>query len=228
MVSFRIFADMKGKWILLMLVLFALTACTADHEAMRQRLKYVSDCNRADTVFTERWLPTVDSLVAYFDRHGSANDRMMALYVQGRVYHDMGEAPQALECYQKAAEQADTTSSDCDHRQLSRVYGQTARLFLQQNLPVNAQSKLVEASVYALRAGDTITYISCLEQTVMALYEQQKFDRASDMGENVFSLYIQAGDTARAYGCLPLFIMSALRSNNAEVARQRLDLYEKE
>lgn len=84
---------MKGKWILLTLTLFALMACTADHEAMRQRLKYVSDCNRADTVFTERWLPTVDSLVSYFDRHGSANDRMMAHYVQGRVYHDMGEAP---------------------------------------------------------------------------------------------------------------------------------------
>ena len=105
---------MKCKWILLILVLFALTACTTDHEAMRQRLKYVSDCNRADTVFTERWLPTVDSLVAYFNRHGSANERMMAHYVQGRVYHDMGEAPQALECYQRAAEQADTTGSDCD------------------------------------------------------------------------------------------------------------------
>ncbi|MBQ6193233.1 MAG: hypothetical protein IJK43_02195, partial [Prevotella sp.] len=106
---------MKQKWILITLVIFALTACTSPgHEAMRQRLKYVSDCNRADTVFTERWLTTVDSLVAYFDRHGAANDRMMAHYVQGRVYHDMGEAPQALECYQKAAEQADTTSSDCD------------------------------------------------------------------------------------------------------------------
>ena len=109
----RIFATMKSKWILLILVLFAMTACTSpSHEVMQQRLKYVSDCNRADTVFTERWLPTVDSLVSYFDRHGSANDRMMAHYVQGRVHHDMGEAPQALECYQKAAEQADTTSSD--------------------------------------------------------------------------------------------------------------------
>ena len=213
----------------IILLTLVLSACTSpSHEAMRQRLKYVSDCNRADTVFTERWLPTVDSLVTYFDRHGSANDRMMAHYVQGRVYHDMGEAPQALECYQKAAEQADTTSSDCDYRQLSRIYGQTAHLFLQQNLPANAQSELVEASVNALRAGDTITYISCLEQTVMALYEQQRFEQATDMGGTIFSLYTQAGDTVRAYGCLPLFIMSALRSNNVEVARKWLDLYEKE
>ena len=127
---------MKSKWILLILVLFAMTACTSpSHEVMRQRLKYVSDCNRADTVFTERWLPTVDSLVAYFDRHGAANDRMMAHYVQGRVHHDMGEAPQALECYQRAAEQANTTSSDCDLYTLYAVYCQMAKLFHSRIFP---------------------------------------------------------------------------------------------
>ena len=120
----------------IILLTLVLSACTSlDHEAMRQRLKYVSDCNRADTVFTERWLPTVDSLVTYFDRHGSANDRMMAHYVQGRVYHDMGEAPQALECYQRAAEVADTTRSDCDLYTLTAIYGQMADLFDAQYLP---------------------------------------------------------------------------------------------
>ena len=90
------------------LVLTVLASCT-DKEAMRQRLDYVSQCNRADTVFTEAWLPTVDSLVNYFDRHGNANERMMAHYLQGRVYFDIGDAPQALECYQQAIEKADTT-----------------------------------------------------------------------------------------------------------------------
>ncbi|MBQ8095466.1 MAG: hypothetical protein IJ243_00005 [Prevotella sp.] len=54
---------------LLLLVLSLCCACT-DHHAMVQRLAYVSACNRADTVFTSRWLPTVDSLVSYFDRYG--------------------------------------------------------------------------------------------------------------------------------------------------------------
>ena len=48
---------------LLLLVLSLCCACT-DHHAMVQRLAYVSACNRADTVFTSRWLPTVDSLVS--------------------------------------------------------------------------------------------------------------------------------------------------------------------
>ena len=101
---------------LLALVLVAgMTSCRHGRDdAMLGRLDYVSRCNRSDTVFTERWLPTVDSLVSYFDRHGSANQRMMAHYVRGRVLHDMGEAPAALECYQTAADQADTTRSDCD------------------------------------------------------------------------------------------------------------------
>ncbi len=142
---------MKSKWFLLILILFAMTACTSpSHEAMRQRLKYVSDCNRADTVFTERWLPTVDSLVTYFDRHGAANDRMMAHYVQGRVHHDMGEAPQALECYQKAAEVADTTRSDCDLYTLYAIYGQMATLFHSQYLPDDEMQALKMALRNAL------------------------------------------------------------------------------
>ena len=91
------------------LMAMVLASCT-DNEAMRQRLSYVSQCNRADTVFTEAWLPTVDSLVNYFDRHGNANEKMMTHYLKGRVHHDMGESPIALECYQKATEMADTMS----------------------------------------------------------------------------------------------------------------------
>ena len=155
---------MKSKWILLILILFALTACTSpSHEAMRQRLKYVSDCNRADTVFTERWLPTVDSLVTYFDRHGSANDRMMAHYVQGRVYHDMGEAPQALECYQRAAEQADTTRSGCDLYTLYAIYGQMANLFQSQYLPDDEMQALQMSESIAWKDKDTLSALVAYE-----------------------------------------------------------------
>ncbi len=74
-------------FILLYLILSVLVSCT-DNEAMRQRLSYVSQCNRADTVFTEAWLPTVDSLVSYFDRYGNANEKMTTHYLKGRVHHD--------------------------------------------------------------------------------------------------------------------------------------------
>ncbi|MBQ3361618.1 MAG: hypothetical protein IJG46_05745, partial [Prevotella sp.] len=201
---------MKSKWILLILVLFAMTACTADHEAMRQRLKYVSDCNRADTVFTERWLPTVDSLVAYFDRHGSANDRMMAHYVQGRVYHDMGEAPQALECYQKAAEQADTTSNDCDFYTLTAIYGQMANLFHSQYLPNDEMQALQMTEKFARKDGNTISAIKAYELRLRPYYLNGEKDSMLFIMKNARNYYLQAGDTADAataiYAAISIFL----------------------
>ena len=189
---------MKCKWILLILVLFAMTACTADHEAMRQRLKYVSDCNRADTVFTERWLPTVDSLVSYFDRHGSANDRMMAHYVQGRVYHDMGEAPQALECYQKAAEQADTTRSDCDLYTLYAVYGQMATLFHRQYLPDDEMQALKMAEHIAWKDRDTLTALYTYELRKKPYFLRNDTDSVLLIERTAHNLYLQIHNDSMA------------------------------
>ena len=223
----RIFAAMKCKWILLILVLFALTACTTDHEAMQQRLKYVSDCNRADTVFTERWLPTVDSLVSYFDRHGSANDRMMAHYVQGRVYHDMGEAPQALECYQRAAEVADTTRSDCDFYTLTAIYGQMANLFHSQYLPNDEMQALQMTEKFARKDGNTISAIKAYELRLRPYYLNGEKDSMLFIMKNARNYYLQAGDTADAATAIYAAISIFLDRHDYSEAKRLLDIYEK-
>ena len=209
-----------------MLVLFALTACTADHEAMRQRLKYVSDCNRADTVFTERWLPTVDSLVAYFDRHGSANDRMMAHYVQGRVYHDMGEAPQALECYQKAAEQADTTRSDCDLYTLYAVYGQMSVLFHSQYLPDDEMQALKTAEHIAWKDKDTLVAIKTYELRNRPYYLRDEQDSMLFVTKNAREKYLQIGDTSKAAKAIYTSISIYLDRQKYSEAKQSMDIFE--
>ena len=92
---------MRSHWktyLGLFLLIALLTGCTWGKK-MRQRMEYVAACNRADTVFTVQWKPTVDSLTDYFRNHGTANERMMVYYLQGRVHHDIGEAPQALDAY---------------------------------------------------------------------------------------------------------------------------------
>ena len=72
--------------------------------------------------------------VDFFDDHGTPNDRLLAHYLLGRAYHDHGEAPMALQCYQDAIDCADTLSTDCDYPQLARVYGQMAQIFYEQGL----------------------------------------------------------------------------------------------
>lgn len=226
-IIFLIFAGMKQKWILITLVIFALTACTSpSHEAMRQRLKYVSDCNRADTVFTERWLPAVDSLVVFFDRHGSANERMMAHYVQGRVHHDMGEAPQALECYQKAAEQADTTCSDCDLYTLYAVYGQMADLFHSQFLPDDEIRVLKVAETIAWKDKDTLSAINIYQLLSRPYYIKSDTDSVLFIEKCAHDLYLRYGFNQRAARTLlvPISIyLDRMQYNKASEAMRVLE-----
>ena len=174
------------------LLLTALASCT-DKEAMRQRLDYVSQCNRADTVFTEAWLPTVDSLVNYFDRHGNANERMMAHYLKGRVHHDMGDSPEALACYRDATNVADTTAKDCDFKTLSRIYGQMALLFHRQRTPVLEIEYTQKAARMAYRAKDTLSAI-IFEGGVCSAYD------IMNAKDTVLAICIKTANKFKDYG----------------------------
>ena len=117
----------------IIVLLLTLTCCTteADRLRMRSGLDSINQHNRNDQPFT---VSEVQPYADFFDDHGTANDRLLAHYLLGLAYSDHGEAPMALECYQKAAKCADTLSTDCDYVQLARVYGQMANVFYYQGL----------------------------------------------------------------------------------------------
>ena len=80
-----------------------------------------------DSIFME--------VVSYYDRHGSANDRMLSRYLLGCIYRDQDDGPKAVRYYLEAAEQADTTDTNCDYRTLFGIYGQLAGLYKEYNSP---------------------------------------------------------------------------------------------
>ena len=211
--------------------LFSLAVCVAcqhsGKEDMRLRLDYVSRCNRADTVFTEAWLPRVDSLVSYFDRHGNANERMMAHYLQGRVYHDMGEAPQALECYQRAAELTDTTRADCDLHTLTAVYGQMADLFHVQYLPDDEMLALKTAERIAWKGHEPRSAIKAYELRIRPYHLKGEKDSMLFIMKNARERYLQIGDTADAATAIYACINICLDQHNLSEAKHWLDIYEK-
>ena len=96
------------------ILLLTLVCCTSEAERSRMRagLDSINERNRNDQPFT---VADVEPFVQFFDDHGTPNDRLLAHYLLGRAYYEAGEAPMALECYQKAAEFADTIREDCDY-----------------------------------------------------------------------------------------------------------------
>lgn len=126
-------------------------------QKMRYELLRHKAMNKACITFTSD--SVMKEVVDYYDYHGSANERMLANYVLGCVYRDMHEAPMALEYYNKATEQADTTAADCDYGTLYRVYNQMGFLFSKQYLLYQELNAFDKAEKYAYLAKDTFNAI---------------------------------------------------------------------
>ena len=215
-------------YILWLLMLCAgVVACT-DREAMQERLAYVSACNRADTVFSARWVPTVDSLVEFFDRHGSPNDRMMAHYLQGRVHHDLGEAPRAVDCYQQAADCADTLASDCDYYTLAAVYGQMSELFRAQFLPDDEIAALKALAKAARLDNDTLTEIIALTWLSSPYFMKCDTDSVLIVEKQVHKLCLQYGYKEYAAQSVLGSIRITLNRHNLLEAKRLLTIYRNE
>ena len=126
-------------------------------QKMRYELLRHKAMNKACITFTSD--SVMKEVVDYYEDHGSANQRMLANYVLGCVYRDMHEVPLALEYYNKATEQADTTAADCDYGTLYRVYSQMGFLFSKQYLLYQELNAFDKAEKYAYLAKDTFNAI---------------------------------------------------------------------
>ena len=97
-----------------------LAGCGGNKAGMLQQLEQLEQQNRSGQPMLNDSL--AEDLVNYFDRHGSANERMRSRYILGRTYYCLGELPRALELYNEAADCADTTAAECEFKVLSRIY----------------------------------------------------------------------------------------------------------
>lgn len=215
----------RAFYYLLFLLLPALTCCTneAERTRMRSGLDSLNVRNRTDLPFTSA---DVQPYADYFDRHGTANDRLLAHYLMGRAYHEQGEAPMALQCYQQAAECADTTAADCDYAQLSRVFAQMGGIFYEQQLYRYQLKHDSLAIKYAWMACDTLAALMTMEQTSYTYQQLIKPDSAISVMENVARLFQRYGyydDATIALGGITRTLISV---GNYEKAREYMIRYE--
>ena len=188
-------------------------------QKMRYELLRHKAMNKAYISFTSD--SKMKEVVDYYDRHGSANDRMLANYVLGCVYRDMHEVPLALEYYNKAAEQADTTAADCDYGTLYRVYSQMGFLFSKQYLPYQLLDAFGKAEKYAYLAKDTLNAIINYQNKGDAYDYLGKKDSVVAINLRSANMFKRIGDNynaAIALGCNYSYYIEKQDSVNAKKA----------
>lgn len=171
-------------------------------QKMRYELLRHKAMNKACITFTSD--SVMKEVVDYYDHHGSANERMLANYVLGCVYRDIHEVPLALEYYNKATEQADTTAADCDYGTLYRVYSQMGFLFSKQYLPYQLLDAFGKAEKYAYLAKDTLNAIINYQNRENAYSYLGNKDSVIAINLHAATMFKQIGNNyaaAIAFGC---------------------------
>ena len=188
-------------------------------QKMRYELLRHKAMNKACITFTSD--SVMKEVVDYYEDHGSANQRMLANYVLGCVYRDMHEVPLALEYYNKATEQADTTAADCDYGTLYRVYSQMGFLFSKQYLPYQLLDAFDKAEKYAYLAKDTLNAIINYQNKGDAYDYLGKKDSVVAINLRSANMFKRIGDNynaAIALGCNYSYYIEKQDSVNAKKA----------
>jgi len=194
-------------------------------QQMRYELVYAQAQNKAYVNFTTDSI--VLSLVDYYDRHGNANQKMMAYYILGCAYRDLGSAPKALESYRNAVEKADTTDAECDFRQLMLIHSQMANVYGSIYAVLDEERELDNALRYASIIQDK-TKINIFNNLKCGTL--QKYNKYIDCVRLVDSLrqaYNQCGEYNNANAVCVYAVKSYLALGKYDSALVYLNKYAK-
>ena len=198
-------------------------------DLMRYYLLRTNAQNKCDTVFRAEHAALMRRVCDYYDHRSSkreANNKMLAHYLLGRCYDDMGEAPAALQEFHRAIEATD--SMRIDNLTLSRIYGQISTLFYKQNLPYYQLDALNQARENALAAHDSISAIVYLEWKSEALYMINLVDSSITVQKEVYKEYMNKG--LRSYAALSVgsLIRKMVESKRIQEASFFINIFESE
>ena len=174
----------------------------------------------SDTIFNE--------VVSYYDRHGSANDRMLSRYLLGCIYRDQDNGPKAVRCYLEALELADTTSKDCNYSMLSKIQGQLATVYNANGMYVKALEADSQASIYAKKAGNIYDFIRQKEFVGGDYYALHDTVRAIKTAKECIRLYEKHGMPEYAAGACPTIIYNHIVQGQYDSARLYMNKFERE
>ena len=212
----------------ILVILFTLLtffACTGeDSRQMHEALMQAKAQNENFEPFTTD--STMLRVVDYYDSHGTANEQMLAHYLLGCVYRDLGDAPRALECYHDAVSKADTASADCDFQRLSRIYGQMADLFHAQRSPQFEKEAELKAIRMAWIAKDTLAALNFYAHLAYAYHLENKIDSAYQINMKASKLFEEYGFHEYKYGYINMQFGTLIENKQYFDAKPIMDEFE--
>lgn len=161
--------------------------------------------------------------VEYYDKHGSPDEKMDACLLLGSVYRDMGDAPQALEWFDKAITHGEKGNNKI---QLAKIHGQKADLFTQRNLLKNALKEINEMKTIAETIGNYELFINALSFKSSIFNEMGMIDSVLSLDKYLYNTYIEVlNDTVSAVVGMASSIPIFIKQGNFKEACHFLQLY---
>ena len=145
-------------------------------QQMHYELVYAQAQNKAYVNFTTDSIAL--ELVDYYERHGNANEQMMANYMAGCAYRDLEDALSALKYLNLAVDAVDEKDGDCDLNTLMRVYSQMGGLYQRVAAFENERIADMHAERLAWQIGDTISALRLMWLQACCLFDSRNQSEA--------------------------------------------------
>lgn len=197
-------------------------------------LKVVADDKQYITHTTDT---VISPVIKYYEAHGSEEELARVYYYGGSVFRDLGDAPQALDYFQKSHNILKTTG--CNKRLEGVIYSQKGELYMAQHMYDFALKMYRESQKYSQEENDSVGMVHDYATIGMVYEKKEKYDsseyyykKALEMAEQLnekrlvpmvnclmLMLYtIDIHDYVKAKQCLDRCLHNHAVQDNANVA----------
>ena len=186
----------------------------------------ISRRNLAMEPLTARDDTMMQRVVDYYNRKGTANERMEAYYLLGSVYRDLHEAPKAIEAFLMGIDAADTLAKDCRYDILARLYGQKSDLLYWQKLYAQSVKEDLKVEYYAQMAHDSLYRVASIWSRIGKEYNLLNYENAANESWEALQGSKEVGCYEYAAGQLIPSILAHIELGRIEDAQRLMAIYE--
>lgn len=225
---------MRYKWFIAVGIMVLLCCCgrhedvELDEAGAREIMDDVSRRNKAYEQLTAHDDTLMRQVVAYYDEHGTANERMEAYYLLGSVQRDLHDAPKAMKAFRDGIRSADTLSGDCRYDILARLYGQASDILRKEKLYKENARACMMAAKYAERAKDSLYAIDSYWHVLGAHFAYGDYETISNECWDLLEKSKRWNCYGSAIANLNTSILACIETGRIARAERLMQIYERD